>query len=221
MSSPKPKLHLGCGERYLEGYHNIDFPPAEHTVQTNTRVDEYADIMKLRYPADSVEEVRLHHVFEHFSRSIACALVVSWWSWLKPGGLLHIEVPDFDRTAWAVLNPLSSDHSRHVALRHIFGSQEAAWAVHQEGWSPRRLKQLLTNMGFDRVQIKKNSYQGTYNFEILAMKSRADISKEDFKERVRLFLSKYCVNNTTTEKRMLEVWMNKYNQQIEMSWAIS
>ncbi|MGD0781138.1 MAG: hypothetical protein ABR954_10250 [Dehalococcoidales bacterium] len=219
MKNNKSKLHLGCGERYLEGYHNIDFPPAEHTVQTNLRVDEYADILKLRYPADSIEEIRLHHVFEHFSRPIACALVVSWWSWLKPGGLLRIEVPDFDRTAWAVLNPFSSDHSRHVALRHIFGSQEAAWAVHQEGWSPQRLKQLLTNMGFDRVQVRKNSYQGTYNFEILAMKSRTDISKNDFEQLARSFLSKYCVNNTLTEKRMLDVWMNMYSQQIEMSWA--
>ncbi|MGD0340015.1 MAG: hypothetical protein ABSB78_14635 [Bacteroidota bacterium] len=221
MNDIKLKLHLGCGERYLEGYQNIDLPPAEHTVQNNTRVDEYADILKLRFPADSIEEVRLHHVFEHFSRPIACALVVSWWSWLKPSGLLHIEVPNFDRTAWAVLNPFSSDHARHVALRHIFGSQEAAWAVHQEGWSPQRLKQLLTNRGFDHIQVRKYSYQGTYNFEILAIKSRTDISKDDFEQLARSFLSKYCVNNTVAEKRMLEVWMNMYNQQIEMSWAVS
>jgi predicted SAM-dependent methyltransferase len=221
MENVKPKLHLGCGERYLEGYHNIDFLPAMHTVQTNARVDEYADILTLRYAAVSIDEIRLHHVFEHFSRPVACALVVSWWSWLKPGGLLHIEVPDFDRTAWAVLNPFSSDHARHVALRHIFGSQEAVWAVHQEGWSPNRLNRLLTNMGFDHVQIRKNAYQGTYNFEIMAIKSRTDISKSDFAQLARLFLSKYCVNNTATEKKMLDVWMNIYSQQIEMSWATS
>lgn len=62
------KLHLGCGEVYLDGYRNIDYPPSEHTVQTQTKVDEYADILReLVYPRASIEEVRLHHVFEHFT----------------------------------------------------------------------------------------------------------------------------------------------------------
>ena len=221
MEATKRKLHLGCGERYLQGYHNIDFPPVEHTVQIYTRVDEYADILKLRYPAGSIEEVRLHHVFEHFSRPVACALIAAWWSWLRPRGLLHIEVPDFDLTAWAVLNPFLSERARHVALRHIFGSQEAAWALHQEGWSPRRLKQLLVSMGFDDIKIAKNSYQGTYNFEILAMKSRTDLSKQDFEQLAQAFLSKYNVNDTSTEERMLEAWMEIYRRQIEASWAAS
>jgi predicted SAM-dependent methyltransferase len=221
MPDANIKLHLGCGELHLDGYLNIDFPPSSHTVQTKLAADEFHDILDLSYPSNSIKEIRLHHVFEHFSRPITCALIASWWSWLEPGGLLHIEVPDFDRTALVVLNPFSSDHARHVALRHIFGSQEAKWAVHQEGWSPKRLKRLLQEMGFDQIQTRRNSYQGTFNFEILAMKSRIDISKNDFEKSVQSFLVGYCLNHSGTEKRILEVWMEIYRQQIEVSWAAS
>lgn len=219
MSSSDLKLHLGCGERYLDGYHNVDYPPSEHTVQTDTRVDEYANILELRYSAKTVAEIRLHHVFEHFSRPVACALIAAWWSWLRPAGLLRIEVPDFDRTAVAVLNPLSSGRARYVALRHIFGSQEATWAVHQEGWSPKRLKQLLVDMGFDSIKIARNSYQGTYNFEIYGFKSASNLSIDHFEKIARSFLSKYMVNDTPSEKRMLETWMDIYRKQVEASWA--
>ena len=60
------KLHLGCGQQYFEGYRNIDFPLTQHTVQTKSVADEHADLTSLRYPAGSIDEIRLHHVFEHF-----------------------------------------------------------------------------------------------------------------------------------------------------------
>jgi len=80
------KLHLGCGETYLPGYINIDFPPSQHTVQKQPKADLYADIRQLSYPSESVEEIRLHHVFEHFDRPTALRLLIDWYEWLKEGG---------------------------------------------------------------------------------------------------------------------------------------
>jgi len=160
------KLHLGCGERYLEGYRNIDYPPSKHTVQTRAKVDEHADIRELSYPCASIEEVRLHHVFEHFTRPVALALLTAWNAWLEPGGTLRIEVPDFDRTARRVLSPLTSEKQRGVALRHIFGSQEAAWALHLEGWSGKRLEKTAEAFGFEAIERRKNRYKGTYNVDL-------------------------------------------------------
>jgi predicted SAM-dependent methyltransferase len=213
------KLHLGCGERYLQGYINIDFPPSEHPVQINAIADVFADILSLHHPANSVDEVRLHHVFEHFSRPTACALIASWWTWLKPGGVLHIEVPDFNRTAWVVLNPVTAEKERYVALRHIFGSQEAGWAVHQEGWSSVRLTRLIKSMGFEKINITKNSWRGTYNFEIMGLKRPLTFSQSDFERIAQGFLKQYCVDDSPAEQRLLFTWMSAYNKQIEKTWA--
>ena len=114
MANLKMKLHLGCGEIHLDGYLNIDYPPASHAVQTKSAADEYHNILELAYPANSIEEIRLHHVFEHFTRASALGLLAGWWTWLVPGGLLRIEVPDFDRTAWAVLSPFTPKKKKMI-----------------------------------------------------------------------------------------------------------
>ena len=147
------KLHLGCGQRYFEGYVNIDYPLSEHSVQQTSVADELANLFELKYKPSSIEEVRLHHVFEHFTRAQACALLASWNSWLSDNGVVHIEVPDFERTARAVLRLLSSNKAQSVGLRHIFGSQEAHWAVHYEGYTGKRLKRFLEIYGYETKKI--------------------------------------------------------------------
>ncbi len=129
------KLHLGCGQRYFEGYVNIDYPLSEHSVQQTSIADQFANLTELNYKSNSIDEVRLHHVFEHFTRATACALLASWNSWLTNNGVLHIEVPDFQKTGKVALSKFSSEKERAVAIRHIFGSQEAHWAVHYEGYT--------------------------------------------------------------------------------------
>jgi predicted SAM-dependent methyltransferase len=164
------KLHLGCGQIYLEGYVNIDFPLSEHTLQEKSVADEFADLLKLNYNRKSIEEVRLHHVYEHFPRHIALALVASWHTWLQRGGVLHIEVPDFEESAKLVNDPSASDHDQKVALRHIFGSNEAPWATHYEGWSAARLTEVFELFGFKNIEIEKTSYMATRNVIIKAKK---------------------------------------------------
>jgi predicted SAM-dependent methyltransferase len=83
------KVHLGCGNKYLEGYLNIDLPSSEHTIM-DVKADMYADIRTVQFPENSIDEVRLHHLFEHFNRAEALKLLSRWRTWLKVGGILHI-----------------------------------------------------------------------------------------------------------------------------------
>lgn len=151
MNERPLKLHLGSGEKYLEGYWNIDFPEGEHTVMM-PRVDQYADIRTLAYPVNSIEEVRSHHLFEHFSRAEALKLLARWRGWLKPDGLLVIETPDFTTSAsFFVWSP--SLRRKFQLSRHIFGSQEAEWAMHKDYWDKRKYKFVLDAMGFRNIHI--------------------------------------------------------------------
>ena len=208
------KLHLGCGQRYLKGYINIDFPASEHTVQDKSIADIQADITQLSYPASTIDEVRLHHVFEHFTRPVACGLLVAWRSWLKIGGTLRIEVPDSHRMSLIISNPLTLQRSKTVALRHMFGSHEARWAIHCEGWTIDRLTKILKTLGFAIIKCKKNSWKGTYNFEIIGKKNDTRFSNIDIENNVKGFLSDYLVDLSQSELKLLDVWIKAYKNQL-------
>lgn len=148
------KLHLGCQEKYLEGYINIDLPPSEHTAQ-EVKADLYADVRDLDYPAGTVDEIRSHHLLEHFSRQEALLLLSRWHRWLKVGGLLVVETPDFEESAKKFVGANIED--QFVLGRHIFGSHEAGWAYHKDFWSEPKYRYVLDKIGFGEMKFDKFS----------------------------------------------------------------
>ncbi len=152
MQSEQPvRLHLGCGEKYLEGYTNIDYPQSEQSV-IKSHADVYADLRTLTYPDGTVDEIRSHHVFEHFSRAEALKLLARWRTWLKPNGTLIIETPDFTTSATMFLH--SSNMRRRAQLsRHIYGSEEASWATHKDYWDRKKFAFTLRKFGFRNIKI--------------------------------------------------------------------
>ena len=206
------KLHLGCGQRYLEGYINIDFPSEEHTFQKKSVADRHVNILELSYPSESIEEIRLHHVFEHFMRPTACALLSGWYFWLKPKGILRIEVPDLYKTALVLYNPFRSYNKKMVAIRHIFGSHEASWAVHCEGYTIFSMKKLLTLFGYRVITVGKNNWRGTYNFEIIAEKSHLGFTENNFKVTAQEYLKSFLIHEND-EMDMLALWMLNFEEQ--------
>lgn len=211
------RLHLGCGQRYLDGYVNVDVPQAERLFAVERQPDRFADLTELRFDAGSVDEVRLHHVFEHFTRPVACALLVAWRDWLRPGGKLRVEVPDFTRTALAMLNPLAGLHAECLGARHLFGSNEAAWANHLEGWSARRLTHILEKLDYHLVKVRKDDWRGTYNLEAFAVRAAGDLPPEEARRRVHDFLALFLVDASADEVAMLEEWMRQYDAQVARS----
>jgi len=213
------RLHLGCGQYYLDGYVNIDFPLTEHTLQQSSVADELHDLTDLRYPAGGVDEVRLHHVFEHFPRPQAAALVASWHSWLKTGGTLRIEVPDFDASAALILDGTTPVRDRRVAIRHIFGSNEAAWATHYDGWSESRLRELMDSFGFEPREVTRNEYLATRNVEIIATRSGRQATREDAIRAAREYLRSFTLDESDFETRLLDIWVGEFRDQLERTFA--
>lgn len=218
-NSTDMKLHLGCGQIYLEGYVNIDYPLSEHSVQEKSVADEFADLTALKYAPESIDEVRLHHVYEHFPRTVAVALLASWHSWLKKGGRVHIEVPDFAATANLALDSSLTDRDRKAAIRHIFGSNEAAWAVHYDGWTEERLKELFRIFGFKTERVERNSYLATRNIEVITRKIKKTSPKQRLRQVARDYLRQFTVNDSDFETRLLDIWMDDFNQQLDKCFA--
>ena len=209
------KLHLGCGLVYLDGYINIDYPLDNHSVQDKSVADIYSNLLELKYPEGTIEEIRLHHVFEHFSRAQALALLANWNAWLKVGGLLRIETPDFFISAIQVLNPFRSFSSRMSTMRHIFGSQEAHWANHYEGYNKKLYKFILPKFGFKIIEIKKNAWKGTYNIEIIAVKNH-DINVESALNSANLIFKNYMVDDSNGENLLLKYWNSEFKKFINI-----
>jgi predicted SAM-dependent methyltransferase len=203
-----PRLHLGCGERYLDGYVNIDYPPSEHTVQKTSPADQLADITRLEYAPESVAEVRLHHVFEHFDRPTALRLLIDWHEWLEEGGRLVIETPDFERSARAFTRRFRRGDPGTI-LRHVFGSHEAAWAVHWDGWYAERYLRTLGALGFGSIGFKREKWRGTYNITVTAHRRGGSRDRSAQLRAAEGLLRDSLVDESESELRLLAEWSRR------------
>lgn len=223
------RLHLGCGSYYLPGYVNIDLPAHEHTVGS-PKPDIVADFRTLKYEPGSVDEIRCHHVFEHFTRAQAIKLLLQWRRWLSVGGTIHIETPDFYTASWYYV--LSGAKARAELERHVFGSQEAGWANHYDGWSRKKFVTTLKALGFTGIKVQKRSNSLSTHFKtslfnwlgllvpnslyrrfgwnklpnitVIAKKSEIAIDERAIARRL---LANYLVG--TEGEKLLEVWLNE------------
>jgi len=211
MKDGKPNLHLGCGNVYLEGYINIDFPLDQQTATplSHAKVDEYADITRLVYEPGSVAEVRLHHVFEHFDRPTAIALLVNWYQWLVEDGVLTIETPDFDRCTKAYL--FGNAKTRGLVLRHLFGSHDAHWAVHYDGWYKKKFREHLSALGYRNLKFRLVNDRGLHNITAKAQKKAPYLTVAQQKAAAEKLLRLSLVDNSASEQRRLAVWLNTFD----------
>jgi tetratricopeptide (TPR) repeat protein len=204
-SSGEPlKLHLGCGEQYLKGYVNIDYPPDQHNVM-KVCADAFANVMQLHFNPGTVDEIRLHHVFEHFNRVTALAMLMRWHEWIKIGGILRIETPDLVGSAKCLASnaPLKL---KMAAARHLAGDQAASWAYHVDHWFPARYEDTLRKLGFDQLEIKSTTWPHSpflANVEVIGTKSRS-LSPAQLLEAADTLLWDSTV--AESERPTYEVW---------------
>lgn len=211
--SGKPlKLHLGCGMTHLSGYINIDYPLEDHSVQTSSGADVFGEITKLSFQDNVLHEVRSHHVFEHFDRATALALLTKWHIWLKKGGSLVIETPDFLGSVKTWLTDISFKR-KQTLLRHIFGSQEAFWALHYDGWYQEKFEHVLQALGYKINTISTSRYLDLVNVTVRAEKVE-DVSLEELTRRSKELLKEYMVNNSATETTMWRVWCDQFDDAL-------
>jgi predicted SAM-dependent methyltransferase len=103
------KLNLGCADRYVEGWHNVDHEPCPHPR------DETVDLTgPLPWPDGSIELVYAGHLLEHLTYEQCRTLLVGLRDLMVPGGQLMAIGPDM-----ALVESLGTGDRHEVdELRH-------------------------------------------------------------------------------------------------------
>lgn len=204
------RLHLGCGENHFNGYINVDFPSSEHTVQQASIADVYADITNLNFPEISVDEIRSHHIFEHFERPISMGLLCNWNKWLKIGGRLVIETPDFEASVKLFLDQTIPYKEKQKILRHVFGSHEARWAVHCDGWYQEKFADILEKLGFSDITFNKLRYYGVLNNITVTAYKKKSLTMQELEKAAKKILEESLVS--PVETKMFSVWCSTFDK---------
>lgn len=85
------RLNLGCGDKILPGYVNVDIAPS----RAGQRPDVLCDLHHLEpFGDDSADEIMAIHVVEHFWRWEVADVLREWVRVLRPGGRMILECPN-------------------------------------------------------------------------------------------------------------------------------
>jgi len=149
------KLNLGCGDKILPGYVNVDVAES----RAGERPDVLCDLHRLTpFEDDSVDEILSVHVVEHFWRWEVADVLKEWIRVLKPGGLMILECPNLKSACEAFL----ADPQLHAGpgpegqrtMWVFYG--DPSWRdplmVHRWGYTPQSLAALMADVGLVNIR---------------------------------------------------------------------
>jgi len=94
------KLDIGSGRAKLEGYITVDNDPSVHAdICWDVENHPYLDFYQGSSLSEKVDEIRAHHILEHFRPENKVKVMALFYKLLKAGGILDIEVPLFPHPA--------------------------------------------------------------------------------------------------------------------------
>lgn len=127
------KLNLGAGDHPLEGYKNLDGNMGDF-------------IHPLSVENETCDEIRVSHCLEHFSHKEVSTVLKHWVSKLKPGGLLKIAVPDFEKICKDYLE------GREFNIQgYVFGGHVDHRDHHGCAFDTELLTELMLDCGLERL----------------------------------------------------------------------
>ena len=143
------KLNLGCGNRKIHGFTNID-------VRSEVNPDVVCDITSITSEyKNEVGLIYAAHVLEHFplkpfpfQPKTYFDVLSDWYGALKEGGVLRISVPDLEASFEHFMETKDFESIRAF----IYGGQKYDYDFHYHGWTMNTLIKDLKKVGFKTVR---------------------------------------------------------------------
>ena len=155
MSPPPIKLNLGCGDKILPGYVNVDVA----NERAGKQPDDICDVRILDMFSDnSADEILAVHVVEHFWRWEVVDILKEWVRVLKPGSRMVIECPNLQSACEEFLrNPdLCSLPGKEGQRTMWVFYGDPAWRDplmnHRWGYTPLSLARVIHEAGLTQLQ---------------------------------------------------------------------
>src|ERR1043165_3773913 len=103
-----------------------------------------SEIFPLGYDDNSVDVIRASHVLEHFPHRQVNDVLKEWVRALKPGGVLRIAVPDFEKIAYGYLE---GKGQQIPAEWLVMGAQSQEDDFHRSLFDREHLLRRMSNAG--------------------------------------------------------------------------
>ncbi len=151
----KIRLNLGCGDKILQGYINVDFSSS----RKGNKPDIIADLRSLEFEKSYADEILSVHVIEHFFLWEAKDLLTHWREILKDNGKLILECPNILTAAeFLMKEPYAAAKADgkdgQMTMWALYG--DPGWKdplmMHKWGYIPETLIELVKSCGYKNVR---------------------------------------------------------------------
>jgi ubiquinone/menaquinone biosynthesis C-methylase UbiE len=149
------KLNLGCGDKILDGYVNVDVA----NERSGKQPDIICDVRNLNSFTDSyADEILAVHVVEHFWRWEVVQILKEWVRVLKPGGKMILECPNLKSACEEFLKDpdLNSGPGQEGQRTMWVFYGDPRWTdplmVHRWGYTPLSLAKVMHEAGLQDLK---------------------------------------------------------------------
>jgi ubiquinone/menaquinone biosynthesis C-methylase UbiE len=149
------KLNLGCGDKILDGYINVDVANERSGKQPNI----ICDVRNLNSFIDNyADEILAVHVVEHFWRWEVVQILKEWVRVLKPGGKMILECPNLKSACEEFLKEpdLNSGPGQEGQRTMWVFYGDPRWTdplmVHRWGYTPLSLAKVMHEAGLQDLK---------------------------------------------------------------------
>lgn len=165
--SPLLYIHLGCGNRRLNGWVNLDSP-------------NYDITHPLPWKENSVDAYYLEHSIDRVTPVQACRFFAEAFRTLKPAGVLRLSFRDIRRMRGMVTPAFRQYMKEHLRKDHIPSHDLGALVDvyhHQSLWTADFLGYLLEEMGF---QVSQQSPGESHYLHLQCLERKTDRDERPF-----------------------------------------